>query len=58
MKVKDYNGNEVDFEIATYYMDSDIREMLHFKMSPCAEQEFYDAYVEEHKKRYNENFTF
>lgn len=47
----------IDFETAVLYMDDEIREELHSKMSPCSEQEFYDAYAREHKRKFNEEFT-
>lgn len=56
MKVTDIKGNEIDFELAVAFMDDDIREELHTRMCPCTEQEFYDAYVKEHRKLYNEDF--
>lgn len=31
MKVKDVRGNEIDFETAVIFMDSEIREDLHCK---------------------------
>ena len=55
--VKDCNGNEIDFELAATMMDDDIREHLHFKLAPCSEQEFYNAYVKLHKEIYGEEFT-
>lgn len=57
MKVTDIYGNKIDFETAVLYMDNEIREELHSKMSPCSEQEFYNAYAREHKRKFNEEFT-
>lgn len=35
----------------------EIREQLHAELAPCDEQAFFDAYVREHKKKFNENFN-
>lgn len=47
----------VDFDAAVELMDEEIREQLHAEMAPCGEQEFLDAYIEAHAKKYNEEFT-
>lgn len=56
MKVKDIRGNEIDFDTAVIYMDSEIREELHSKISPCTEQEFYNAYARAHEEKFGERF--
>ena len=55
--VLDENGNEVLWSAAAYMMDDDIRETLHFKLAPCDEQTFFDAYIKMHKIKFNEDFT-
>lgn len=50
------NDREEDFDACVNLMDDDIREALHREMAPCTEQEFLDAYVEEHFKKYGEDF--
>jgi hypothetical protein len=50
------NGKAVEFDSAIALMDDDIREHLHNKMAPCADQEFLDAYVKAHKEMYGEQF--
>ena len=53
--IKDYNGNNIDFEAAVMLMDDEIREQLH-GMGIEDEQEFYNAYFEKHYEKYNEQF--
>lgn len=53
MSVKDYYGNEVNFEAAAALMDDDIREKLHDQMAPCTEQEFFDAYAKAHAEKFD-----
>ena len=55
--VLDKNGNEILWEAAAYMMDDDIRETLHFKLAPCDNQTFFDAYIKMHKAKFNEDFT-
>ena len=43
--IKDYNGNNIDFEAAVMLMDDEIREQLH-GTGIEDEQEFYNAYCE------------
>lgn len=54
-KVK-LNGREVHFSSAVALMDDDLREDLHSQMAPCGDQEFLDAYVEAHAKKFGEEF--
>lgn len=49
-------GVTIDYEEAVNYMDRDICEYLHSKMAPCTDQEFFDAYVKEHEKKFGEEF--
>ena len=53
--IKDYNGNEIDFEAAVMLMDDEIREQLH-GTGIEDEQDFYNAYCEKHYEKYNEEF--
>ena len=53
--IKDYNGNNIDFEAAVMLMDDEIREQLH-GTGIEDEQEFYNAYCEKHYEKYNEEF--
>ena len=50
------NGYEVDFDVVVNMMDDEIREELHNKLAPCADQEFVDAYVAAHEAKYGEQF--
>lgn len=49
-------GKEIDFEIATNYMNDEILEYLHNAIAPCSEQYFFDQYAAEHKIRFNETW--
>ena len=53
-KVINKHGVEVDFEFAVNMMEEEIREEIHNKLSPCTDQEFFDAYVEKHANVYGE----
>lgn len=55
--VKDKNNKKIDYDSAVNLMDDDIREKLHRHMANSTPQEFYDAYVREHKKKYKEDFV-
>lgn len=57
MKVTDWNNKEIDYNAAVALMDDEIRETLHAEMAPCTDQEFFDAYLERHYVKYNEEFT-
>jgi hypothetical protein len=57
MKVKDYYGNDVNFEAAANLMNDDIREELHLELAPCTEQEFFDAYAKAHEEKFGEEFA-
>ena len=47
------NGYEVSFDACVMMMDDDIREELHAELAPCTEQEFLDAYVEQHAEKFD-----
>lgn len=49
-------GYSVDFDECVQYMDDEIREKLHMEIGGCTEQEFLDAYCEEHEEKYGEEF--
>lgn len=51
------NDKAVDFELATTYMDDEIREELHTQLAPCEEQTFFIAYEKKHWEKYNESFA-
>lgn len=53
ISVKDYYGNDVNFEAAVELMDKDICEQLHDQMAPCTEQEFFDAYAKAHAEKFD-----
>ena len=42
-----YGVKKYDMEIIEKYMDNDIREHLHCNITPCTDQEFFDAYLKE-----------
>lgn len=45
------------YKQAVALMDDEIREELHAKMAPCTDEEFLEAYMEEHEKKYGEEFA-
>lgn len=51
------NGNEFDYNMAVILMDDEIREDLNDKLAPCTDQEFIDAYCEEHYNKYGIDFV-
>lgn len=51
-------GHVVDFDAAVNLMDDEIREELHSTITPCADQEFVDAYIAAHAAKFDgEEFT-
>lgn len=44
------------YDTAVSLMDDDIREELHAHPAPCTDQEFLEAYQEEHEKKYGKPF--
>ena len=45
MKVINANGTEIDFPVAVWLMDDEIREDIHMELpSTISEQEFFTAY--------------
>ena len=55
--ITDDDGNEIDYNTAVGFMRDDLREELHSELAPCTEQQFFDRYVEEHNKRFDEDFV-
>lgn len=53
-KVIDNTGCEIDYDAAVNLMDDEIRERLHIEIAPCSDQEFFDAYAEEHEREFGE----
>lgn len=53
-KVTNIYNVEIDFDVAIELMDDELREELHAKLTPCAEQDFFNAYAQAHEERYNE----
>lgn len=49
-------GYSVDFNVCEQLMDDEIREKLHSEIGGCTEQEFLNAYCEEHEKKYGREF--
>lgn len=57
MTVKNINGAPVNYSAAVALMDGELREELHEKLSPCSDQEFFEAYAKAHKEKLNEDFA-
>lgn len=52
-------GNlKIKFEDAVEFMNDEIREELHSKLSPCTDQKFLSAYAKAHFKKFNKSFEF
>lgn len=51
-KVINQYGIEIDFYVAVNLMDEEILEKLVELISPCTDQEFFDAYCTEHESKY------
>ena len=49
-------GVEINFEAAVNFMDDEIREMLHQEITPCTDQEFFDAYCKSHEDKFDEEW--
>ena len=50
-------GKSLYFEAAVNLMDDDLREQIHNDMAPCSNQEFFDAYVNAHAKKFGEDWV-
>lgn len=49
-------GYSVDFDACIQLMDDEIRDELNREIGGCTEQEFLNAYCEEHEEKYGEEF--
>ena len=56
MKVVNDYGTKINYDVAVMLMDEEIREELHAELSPCSEQEFFDAYAKAHAAMYGEEW--
>ena len=50
--------NDNDWDAIVNYMDKDLAEELHFKLAPCSNQEFFNAYCKAHEKKFGETFVW
>jgi len=50
-------GKAINFDAAANLMDDDLRERLHDDLAPCSNQEFFDAYVNAHAKKFGEDWV-
>lgn len=51
-------GTEINYDVAENMMDGELREMIHYELAPCTEQEFFDEYVKRHKEKFGEEWVF
>lgn len=51
-EVKNSWGTVIDYDAAEAMMDDDIREVLHYELAPCTDQEFFDAYSKAHAEKF------
>lgn len=56
IKVKNEYNVEVWYNGAVDLMDDEIRENLYDTITPCTEQEFFNAYCKAHLEKYGEEF--
>lgn len=49
-------GVSIDYEIAVNLMDRELCEELNYKLAPCTEQEFFDAYAKAHEEKFGEEW--
>ena len=56
MFVTNANGDTVEYEVAQFYMDDELREQVHQELAPCSNQTFYDAYCALHREKYGVEF--
>ena len=50
------DGREHDYAAVVSLMDDEIRERLHAELSPCDEQQFFDAYAAAHEEKFGQIF--
>lgn len=55
-KVINVAGEQVDFEMATMFMDTDILEQVHNDLAPCTDQKFFDEYCRRHREQTGKEF--
>ncbi len=55
-KVNNEYGTEINYDAAVNLMDDEIREELHSKFAPCAEQKFFNEYCKAHAEKYGEEW--
>lgn len=56
VQVINASGKEIDFDAATDFMDSEVREKLHDDLAPCSEQQFFSAYEKAHKEKFGDDW--
>ena len=56
--VENNHGVKIDMDVAMSLMDDDLREHVAYQLSLSSDQEFFDVYAEEHKKRFGEEWDF
>ena len=49
--VENSHGVKIDMDIAMSLMDDELREYVAYQLSLSSDQEFFDVYAEEHKKK-------
>lgn len=54
--VRNKHNREIDYDIASYIMDPELREQIHAKHSPCTVQKFYNEYAKEYLKKYKKEW--
>ena len=45
------------YSAAVNLMDDEIREELHGELAPCSDEEFLEAYIEAHERKYGIPFV-
>lgn len=50
------HGIEINFYIAVCMIDDGLREEIHRDISPCSDQEFFNAYAAVHLQRFGEEW--
>lgn len=54
--VTNAHGKVLDYKAAENMMDETVAEAVHMAISPCTEQEFFDAYCVWHFAKYGESW--
>lgn len=55
-KVFNQWNKEIDFDVAFSLMDFDIIEKLDNTITPCTQQEFFNAYAKAHEEKFGEEW--